>query len=59
MGPEMLLNNAEDFGLFVATSLDDTTELTLARENIGTCITIVLYLLNNRGCYSKIDFLGK
>ena len=43
----MLLNNAEDFGLFMATSLDDTTEITLARENIG--ITIVLYLLNNKG----------
>ena len=35
MGPELLLDNAEDFGLFFATSLDNDTSVTIARDNIG------------------------
>ena len=35
MGPELLLDNAEDFGLFFATLLDNDTSVTIARDNIG------------------------
>ena len=51
MGPELLLDNIEDFGLFLATSLDNDTSVTIARDNIGISISnskqsIVFYLLN-------------
>ena len=51
MGPELLLDNIEDFGLFLATSLDNDTSATIARDNIGISISnskqsIVFYLLN-------------
>ena len=39
MGPELLLDNAEDFGLFLATSLDNDTSVTIARDNIGISIS--------------------
>ena len=39
MGPELLLDNAEDFGLFFATSLDNDTSVTIARDNIGISIS--------------------
>ena len=39
MGPELLLDNIEDLGLFLATSLDNDTSVTIARDNIGISIS--------------------
>ena len=35
MGSELLLDNAEDFGLLLASSLEEDQELLISTENIG------------------------
>lgn len=40
MGSEQLLDNAEDFGLLVASSLNDGQQLDISRSNIGNYINL-------------------